>query len=75
MEHLTMRIRSAALSVLLLLAPAGALALGLGTIEVNSSLNEPLEARVDLRGLQDGDLDSLRSDPRYARIVERMGGS
>jgi pilus assembly protein FimV len=73
MEHVTTRIWAAALSVLLLLVPAGAWALGLGSIEVNSRLNEPLQARIDLSSLQGGDLDSMQVQLASARQFERAG--
>jgi len=60
MEYVTTRIWAAALSVLLLLVSAGAWALGLGNIEVSSTLNEPLRARISLSALQVGDLDGIR---------------
>ena len=73
MEHVTTRIWAAALSVLLLLVPAGAWALGLGSIEVKSKLNEPLQARIDLSSLQVGDLDSMQVQLASARQFERAG--
>ncbi len=73
MEHVTTRIWAAALSVLLLLVPAGAWALGLGSIEVHSKLNEPLQARIDLSSLQSGDLDSMQVQLASARQFERAG--
>ena len=73
MEHVTTRIWAAALSVLLLLVPAGAWALGLGSIEVKSTLNEPLQARIQLSSLQGGDLDSMRIQLASARQFKRAG--
>jgi pilus assembly protein FimV len=74
MEHVTMRIWAAARSVLLLLlVPAGAWALGLGNIEVNSTLNEPLRARIDLSSLQGGDLEGMQVQLASAEQFKRAG--
>ena len=73
MEHVTTRIWAAALSVFLLLVPAGAWALGLGDIEVKSTLNEPLQARIELSSLQEGDLDSMQVQLASARQFKRAG--
>ena len=73
MEHVTTRIRAAALSVLLFVIPAGAWALGLGNIEVKSTLNEPLQASIDLSSLQDGDLDGMQVRLANAKQFERAG--
>ena len=55
-------IRKSALAATIaaLLTPAVAGALGLGNIEVTSALNEPLQARIPLRGVEAGDMESLR---------------
>jgi pilus assembly protein FimV len=73
MEHLTMRIWPAVLSLLLLLVPVSASALGLGQIEANSALNEPLQARIDLRALQDGDLDGMQVRLGTSEQFKRAG--
>jgi len=73
MEHLTTRIWAAALSLLLSFVPAGAWALGLGNIEVSSTLNEPLQARIDLSALQSGDLDSMQVQLASAEQFRRAG--
>jgi pilus assembly protein FimV len=73
MEHVTTRIGAAALSVLLLLISAGAWPLGLGNIEVKSTLNEPLQARIELSSLQDGDLDRMQVQLASARQFKRAG--
>ncbi len=73
MEHVTTRIRAAALLALLLLIPAGAWALGLGNIEVKSTLNEPLQTRIVLSSLQDGDLDGMQVQLASARQFKRAG--
>ncbi len=73
MEHVTTRIWAAALSVLLLLVSAGALALGLGSIEVNSTLNAPLRARIDLSSLQAGDLEGMQVQLASIEHFKRAG--
>jgi pilus assembly protein FimV len=73
MEYVTTRIWAAALSVLLLFASAGAWALGLGNIEVNSTLNEPLRARISLSALQVGDLDGMQVQLASAEQFKRAG--
>ncbi len=51
--------------------PLWAHALGLGDIQLFSALNQPLDARIPLRALQSGDLDSLKvtlgSDAQFER--------
>ena len=73
MEYVTTRIWAAALSVLLLLVSAGAWALGLGNIEVSSTLNEPLRARISLSALQVGDLDGMQVQLASAEQFKRAG--
>ncbi|MDX1434891.1 MAG: hypothetical protein R3286_20790, partial [Gammaproteobacteria bacterium] len=73
MEHLTTRIWASALSLFLLFIPAGAWALGLGNIEVSSTLNEPLQARIDLNALHSGDLDSMQVQLASAEQFRRAG--
>ena len=46
--------------VFLLLSPAIVFALGLGDIVVNSALNQPLKARVELLSASPDELDSLK---------------
>jgi len=46
-------------SSILLLSPLTAYALGLGDIKVNSSLNEPLDARIELKSASFRDMESL----------------
>jgi len=63
-------------SVLLLLVPAISFALGLGPITMRSSLNQPLDAEIDIQSAQPGDLDGfavrLASDEDFARVnIER----
>ncbi|WP_455207645.1 FimV/HubP family polar landmark protein [Kaarinaea lacus] len=65
-----------ALGSVLLLVPAISFALGLGPITMRSSLNQPLDAEIDIHSAQPGDLDGfavrLASDEDFARVnVER----
>ncbi|RKZ37816.1 MAG: hypothetical protein DRQ37_01010, partial [Gammaproteobacteria bacterium] len=55
-----MRKAARILALSICLVPGVALALGLGNIELSSALNEPLKARIPLRGLQTGDVDGMR---------------
>ena len=73
MEYVTTRIWAAALSVLLFVISTGAWALGLGNIEVNSTLNEPLRARINLSALQVGDLDGMQVRLASAEQFKRAG--
>jgi len=62
--------------VLLLLVPAISFALGLGPITMRSSLNQPLDAEIDIQSAQPGDLDGfavrLASNEDFARVnIER----
>ena len=71
-----MRKATCVLALACLLVPSGAMALGLGNIEVDSALNEPLSARIELRAVQTGDLEemqvSLGTTEQFARAgVER----
>ncbi|NIM27830.1 MAG: LysM peptidoglycan-binding domain-containing protein, partial [Gammaproteobacteria bacterium] len=70
---MTKRIWASALWILLLIGPAGAWALGLGNIEVSSTLNEPLRARIGLSALQSGDLDSMQVQLAGADQFKRAG--
>lgn len=47
------------LSLLILVAPLNALALGLGDMNVHSALNQPLDAEIELRSAGADELDSL----------------
>lgn len=73
MQPVTKRIWASALWILLLIGPAGAWALGLGNIEVSSTLNEPLRARIGLSALQSGDLDSMQVQLAGADQFKRAG--
>lgn len=48
-----------ALAILAMLVPAAASALGLGNITMNSALNQPLDADIELLSVQSGDLANL----------------
>jgi pilus assembly protein FimV len=60
-----------AATVAAILTPAVANALGLGGIEVDSGLNQPLKARIPVRGASPGELEELRavlgSDAQFRR--------
>ena len=73
MEHVTTRSWAAALAVFLLFVSAGAWALGLGNIEVGSTLNEPLRARIELKSLQSGDLEGMQVQLAGADQFKRAG--
>ncbi|WP_455220316.1 FimV/HubP family polar landmark protein [Kaarinaea lacus] len=65
-----------ALGSVLLLVPAISFALGLGPITMRSSLNQPLDAEIDIHSAQPGDLDGfavrLASVEDFGRVnVER----
>lgn len=65
-----------ALGSVLLLVPAISFALGLGPITMRSSLNQPLDAEIDIHSVQPGDLDGfavrLASAEDFNRVsVER----
>jgi pilus assembly protein FimV len=65
-----------ALGSVLLLVPAISFALGLGPITMRSSLNQPLDAEIDIHSVQPGDLDGfavrLASPEDFGRVnVER----
>jgi len=61
-----------ALGSVLLLVPAISFALGLGPITMRSSLNQPLDAEIDIHSAQPGDLDGfavrLASPEDFSRI-------
>ena len=65
-----------ALGSVLLLVPAISFALGLGPITMRSSLNQPLDAEIDIHSAQPGDLDGfavrLATEEDFGRVnVER----
>jgi len=49
-----------ACTVSLLMTPIASWALGMGDIQVNSSLNQPLNAEIALHSVTKKDLDTLR---------------
>ncbi|WP_455199660.1 type IV pilus assembly protein FimV, partial [Kaarinaea lacus] len=48
-----------AIGSVLLLVPAISFALGLGPITMRSSLNQPLDAEIDIHSAQPGDMDGF----------------
>lgn len=48
-------------------------ALGLGELQVLSALNERLDARIDLRGVRDVDLEDLRVSLAGPEVFEQAG--
>ena len=57
----------------LLLAPFRAGALGLGELEVASGLNQRLQARIALVGVQEGEIETLQVVLADAAVFERAG--
>ena len=47
------------MAMLVMLIPAASYALGLGNIKMNSALNQPLNAEIELFSVQRGDLTNL----------------
>ncbi|MEX2151605.1 MAG: FimV/HubP family polar landmark protein [Steroidobacteraceae bacterium] len=62
-----------ALVAAILLTPAAALALGLGEIRLNSSLNEPLSAEIDLVAATPEELAALKAELATNEVFERYG--
>ena len=65
-----------AIGSVLLLVPAISFALGLGPITMRSSLNQPLDAEIDIHSAQPGDMDGfavrLATEEDFGRVnVER----
>lgn len=54
-----------------MLSPSNAVALGLGDIEVHSSLNQPLDAEIKLFSLEEGDFKSLRVELASPEMFDR----
>ncbi|MGH9897079.1 MAG: type IV pilus assembly protein FimV, partial [bacterium] len=74
LEKITMSLRLARLWLLLGLFLAGeVLALGLGDIELDSALNEPLRAEIRLLSATPEDLASLKVSLASAETFERYG--
>ena len=57
----------------LLLTPAAAMALGLGEIRLNSALNEPLSAEIDLVAATPEELGSLEANLASGEVFARYG--
>ena len=57
----------------LILAPGAALSLGLGEIRLNSFLNQPLDAEIDVSVAAAGELDSLEVQLASAEAFSRYG--
>ena len=57
----------------ILLAPAAALGLGLGEIRLNSSLNEPLSAEIDLVAATSEELSTLSAALASPEVFSRYG--
>jgi pilus assembly protein FimV len=57
----------------LLLAPQAALALGLGDIRVNSALNEPLSAEIELVAPTNEELNSMGAQLASRELFQRYG--
>ncbi len=62
-----------ALAALVLLVPVAAHALGLGNMTMNSALNQPLEAEIELLSVQSGDLSNLSIRLGTSEDFERVG--
>ena len=60
------------MAMLAMLIPAASYALGLGNITMNSALNQPLNAEIELLSVQRGDLNNLvvklGSDEDFQRV-------
>ena len=59
--------------IFIFLFPAIANALGLGTFELQSNLNQPLEARIDLTSITADELDSLKVNLGSAEDFDKAG--
>jgi len=61
------------LAVLGMLIPAASYALGLGNIVMNSALNQPLDAEIELLSVQKGDLENLAVKLGTTEDFDRVG--
>ena len=61
------------LAVLVMLLPAVSYALGLGNIVMNSALNQPLDAEIELLSVEKGDLDNLSVRLGSTEDFDRVG--
>jgi len=62
-----------ALLILAMTLPGAARALGLGDMRVDSALNEPLAAQIDILGATSAELDTLRARIADADVFRRYG--
>lgn len=58
---------------LLLLLPGQLLSLGLGEIEVDSALNQPLDAQINLISARADELEEMRVELAPANVFDRVG--
>ncbi len=66
--------RFALLTAAFLLAnPGGAYALGLGDIQMNSALNQRMDAEIELKSVREGDLDGLKISLAESDIFRQHG--
>ncbi len=71
-----MRLPARVLALFLVVFPAATLALGLGNVEVLTTLNEPLRAEIPVTGIKPGEIDAidirLGTDEQFRRAgIER----
>ncbi|MEM8844701.1 MAG: FimV/HubP family polar landmark protein [Pseudomonadota bacterium] len=57
----------------LLFGPAFVFAFGLGEIEINSALNEPMDADIELVDFQDSRIDELQVELANQEVFDRIG--
>ncbi len=57
----------------LLLIPGHLLSLGLGDIEVNSALNQPLNAQINLIAAREDEFEEMRVELAPANVFDRVG--
>lgn len=58
---------------ILLLIPGHLLSLGLGEIEVDSTLNQPLNAQINLIGTREDEFEEMRVELAPANVFDRVG--
>ena len=58
---------------ILMLAPGQLLSLGLGDIEVNSALNQPLNAQINLIAAREDEFEEMRVELAPANVFDRVG--
>ncbi len=71
-----MRLPARVLALLFAVFPAAALALGMGNVEVMTTLNEPLRAEIPITGIRPGEVDQIEirlgTDEQFRRAgIER----